>query len=57
MRESQFNANKEGNRVEKKKMNSGTPERREREHGFYVIPIETGDYHTKVYPSLVIHPI
>ena len=31
-------------------------EQREREHGFYVIPIET-DFYGKVYPSLVPHEI
>ena len=41
-------------------MNSGTLEKREkreeREHGFYIIPIET-DFYGKVYPSLVLHEI
>ena len=37
-------------------MNNGTLERREREHEFYVIPIET-DFYRKVYPSLVLHEI
>ena len=54
MRESQSNIKKEGN-VVKKKMKGGTPQRRERENGFCVILIE--DYHTKVYPSFVIHLI
>ena len=29
---------------------------REREHGFYVIPIEI-DFYGRVYPSFVIHPV
>ena len=37
-------------------MSSGTLERREREHGFYVTPIEV-DFHGKVCPSLVLHAI
>ena len=37
-----------------KKMNNGTLESRERELGFYVIPIET-DFYGKVYPSLALH--
>ena len=37
-------------------MNNGTLERREREHEFYVIPIEI-DFYGNVYPSLVLHAI
>ena len=39
-----------------KKMKSGTSEIRQREHGFYVIPIEI-DFYGRVYPSFVIHPV
>ena len=46
---------KEGNSCERK-MKNGTLESRERELGFYVIPIEI-DFHGKVYPSLVLHGI
>ena len=37
-------------------MNNGMLERREREHGFCVIPIEI-DFYGKVYPSPVLHAI
>ena len=37
-------------------MKSGTLEKREREHRFYVTPIEI-DFHGKVYPSLVLRAI
>ena len=39
------------------KMMSGKPVGRERKHGLCVISIKIGDYHSKVYPSFVIHPI
>ena len=35
-------------------MNSGTLERREREHGFYVFPIEI-DFYGKVHAILLVH--
>ena len=39
-----------------RKMNNRTLERKEREHGFHVIPIAT-DFYEKVYPSLGLHEI
>ena len=54
IRESQSNTKQERNTIEKKWGVERWGE--EREHGFYVIPIET-DFYGKVYPSLVLHEI
>ena len=59
MRKSQSNIRKKETQLrerEREKMNNGTLERRESEHGFYVTPIAI-DFYGKVHPSLVLHGI
>ena len=58
MRKSQPNIKKKETQLRERERNEqwNAREKRERKHGFYVIPIEIGFY-GKVHPSLVLHKI
>ena len=56
MRKTQSNIKKKETQLREKNERWNAREKRKREHGFYVIPIEIDSY-GKVYPSLVLHAI
>ena len=56
MRESQSNIKKKETQLREKNEQWNAREKREREHGFDVVPIEIDSY-GKVYPSVVLHAI